>query len=271
MKPQAHATDTGAPDAPGPRRARSWNLALAIFGLLLFGVFVALGTWQVERLAWKRDLIERVDAGVHAAPVAAPGPATWPVVTRADDEYRRVEITGRFEHERETLVQAATVLGAGYWVLTPLRTDAGWRVLVNRGFVPPEARARSARTAVNPDGEVRVTGLLRITEPDGGFLRDNDPAAGRWYSRDVAAISRALALENTAPYFIDQAADAADASAEAAGVQWPAPGLTVIAFRNHHLMYAATWYTLALMVVGGAWLVLRAGRRPDRRAAESID
>ncbi|RZL07005.1 MAG: hypothetical protein EOP40_16605, partial [Rubrivivax sp.] len=129
-------------------------------------------------------------------------------------------------------------------------------VWVNRGFVPPEARERAARQATAPAGEVRVTGLLRLTEPGGGFLRDNDPTAGRWYSRDVAALSQAHGLADAAPYFIDQAAVAAAPGDQA----WPAAGLTVIAFRNHHLMYAVTWYTLALMVVGAAWLVRRADR-----------
>jgi surfeit locus 1 family protein len=35
----------------------------------------------------------------------------------------------------------------------------------------------------------------------------------------------------------------------------------VIAFHNNHLVYAITWYTLALMVAGGAWLAVREERR----------
>ena len=54
-------------------------------------------------------------------------------------------------------------------------------------------RERSSRTATEPKGETAVTGLLRITEPKGGFLRKNDPAADRWFSRDVQAIAAATA------------------------------------------------------------------------------
>ena len=85
-------------------------------------------------------------------------------------------------------MQAVTELGAGYWVLTPLETR-GFTVLVNRGFVPPDRRDPATRPAGQVPGEVTVTGLLRLSEPGGGFLRRNDPAAGRWYSRDVAAIA----------------------------------------------------------------------------------
>src|SRR6185503_1611251 len=112
----------------------------------------------------------------------------------AGDAYRPVRVTGRFLHDRETLVQAATARGPGYWVMTPLRTDAGWTVLVNRGFVPPERRDRTARRAGEPLGPVSVAGLLRMTEPGGAFLRSNDPQRERWYSRDVAAIGRSRRL-----------------------------------------------------------------------------
>ncbi|MDH2375548.1 SURF1 family cytochrome oxidase biogenesis protein, partial [Cobetia sp. 3AK] len=69
-------------------------------------------------------------------------------------------------------------------MLTPLDTGK-FTLLVNRGFVPPELRGKVAA----PEGEVSVEGLLRVTEPGGGFLRSNDPAQDRWYSRDVAAIA----------------------------------------------------------------------------------
>jgi surfeit locus 1 family protein len=230
--------------------------ALALLaGVLMFTGFSALGVWQVERLAWKRELIARVDARVHAAPVAPPGPAAWAGVSARTDEYRRVRLDGVFENDKETLVQAVTAKGPGYWVMTPLRTDAGYEVLVNRGFVPAELRASAARAAGQTNGRTRVTGLLRISEPHGGFLRANQPGAGRWYSRDVAAIAAARRLPQTAPYFVD-----ADAAPNAGG--WPLGGLTVVRFRNSHLSYALTWFSLAGMVaLWGAWPLGRAWRR----------
>ncbi|KAK0349567.1 hypothetical protein LTR94_032595, partial [Friedmanniomyces endolithicus] len=148
------------------------------------------------RLAWKTELIAQVDARVHAAPVPAPGPAEWPAVNPTDDPYRRVSVHGVFLNDRETLVQAVTDLGGGFWVMTPMRTDRGFVVLVNRGFVPPERRDPASRPT--PRGPQSVTGLLRMTEPGGGFLRRNDPAADRWFSRDVDAIARAKGLADAA-------------------------------------------------------------------------
>lgn len=209
--------------------------ALAVAGL------VSLGVWQIHRLAWKRDLIEKVESRVHATLVPAPKSAT------EDDAYRRVVATGHFLHDRATLVQASTARGAGFWILTPLITDGSFTLLVNRGFVPPEARARFSR----PGGQVQVTGLMRLSEPGGGFLRSNDPAADRWYSRDVAAIATARQLRApVANYFIDAERNGPPASL-------PIGGLTVLTFPNSHLSYALTWFALAAMAGGGYIFVMR--------------
>jgi surfeit locus 1 family protein len=234
------------------RRVRK---AAAAFGaLLLFCGFIALGTWQVERRAWKLDLIARVAERVHAPPGAAPSFAEWPGVSAAKDEYRRVRATGIFLYEAETQVLAVTDLGSGFWVLTPLKLEDGSVVLVNRGFVTADRSENVAHAAANAAGITTISGLLRITEPGGAFLRHNEPAANRWYSRDVGAIAQARHLDSVAPYFID--ADAQPPVPDA-----PVGGLTVIAFHNNHLVYAITWYTLALMIPAALWVGIREERR----------
>jgi surfeit locus 1 family protein len=222
--------------------------------LLGIAIFAALGIWQVQRRAWKLDLIERVEHRVHAAPIAAPGPDTWPSINAANDEYKAVRVSGRFENERETLVAATTEHGSGFWVLTPFETRDGFTVLVNRGFVPPEKRDPTTRSIGQIKGETTVTGLMRMTEPKGAFLRSNLPAANRWYSRDVAAIAQARGLSNVAPYFID-----ADSTPNPGGL--PIGGLTVISFYNNHLIYALTWFALALMLAVALARIIREERR----------
>jgi surfeit locus 1 family protein len=140
--------------------------------------------------------------------------------------------------------------------MTPLRTADGTSVLINRGFVPPEQRDRVTRRDGEASGDVTVNGLLRLTEPGGGFLRHNDPAGNRWYSRDVAAIAAAQGEQNVAPFFVD-----ADASLNASGQ--PIGGLTVVRFPNNHLVYALTWFCLAFMLSG--WLVVAFGGGLIRR------
>lgn len=244
-----------------PRRTRGVFVLglLALCGIVLFTGFMALGTWQVHRRAWKHDLIARVDQRVHAPPVAVPGRERWPTITAADDEYRHVTVTGTLLQDKSVRVRASTELGMGSWLLTPLRTPAGDVVLINRGFVSTTWCGGKATCIPGPDGETTITGLLRISEPKGAFLQDNDPAADRWYSRDVAAMARAKSLGDAAPYFID--ADAASSPGHAEGKDGPVGGLTVIAFPDNHLSYAITWYALALMTLLGGWVVWKDERK----------
>lgn len=221
--------------------------ALCLFAL----IFAGLGIWQVERRSWKLDLIARIEARIHAAPVAAPGLAEWSRISAATDEYRRVALQGRYLDAPETLTMAVTERGPGFWVIAPFRNDAGFTVLVNRGFVPEGQRGASERRAAGA-GDTKVVGLLRLSEPGGGFLRNNDSAAGRWYSRDIAAIASARGLAEVAPYFID-----ADSATEPGPL--PQGGMTRVSFRNTHLIYALTWFCLALMSAAAAIFLIRRG------------
>ena len=257
-----------AHDQTAPRRPGRWALRM------LAVLFAGLGTWQVQRLQWKLALIERVESRVHSAPAAPPAPGRWGQVSAQSDEYRRVRLSGFYLFQLTTPVQAVSDLGAGWWLITPLCTTDGYIVLVNRGFVPIEqggpakypvvrADASSAACKRSMDPGLRrndVVGLMRMTEPKGGFLRDNDPQHNRWHSRDVQAIARARGLYNVAPYFVDAAnnQDPADAP------DHPVGGLTVINFHNSHLVYAFTWYLLAVMVAGAWWWVARGGANREQ-------
>lgn len=246
------------------RKAARPRLWLTVLSLTAFAVLIALGIWQIERRTWKLALIDRVEQRVYAPAAPIPSPASWPAVSAANDEYRHVSVSGRFLHDRETLVQAVTEEGGGYWVLTPLARDDGTEVLVNRGFVPSERRDASTRQSGNPDGRVEITGLLRITEPKGGFLRNNVPQHNRWYSRDVAAIAAARGLHDVAPFFVD-----ADAGSQSAG--GPIGGLTVVRFPNNHLIYALTWFALAFMLAGRLFVTFGGGLFRRRRFVHEPD
>jgi len=286
-------TSGSASEEAGPLlRSRLAKLVLGILAVVLILGFVSLGTWQVVRLQWKLALIERVEQRAHAPAVSAPAEDRWSQISAGSDEYRHVSVSGHFLHQDAALTQATTELGAGYWLLTPLREADGNIVLINRGFVTAQgaAKIRAATSAENMteagttaradsqqqvSGEaVTINGLLRISEPAGGFLRKNDPATDRWHSRDVEAIAASRQLTRVAPYFID-----ADANSNAGGssVQdvdaQPVGGLTVISFANNHLVYALTWYALALMVIGIVFWMVRTERkrRVTSHTASHID
>lgn len=247
-----------------PAKRPRGRFALTVIALAFLAAFIgliALGLWQIQRRAWKLDLIQRVEARVHAPPGAAPGPVDWAGVSADRDEYKHVELRGHYLPLPATRVQAVTELGPGFWLLQPFQSGDGAIVLINRGYVPNERKF--ADVALTP-ADTRVTGLLRLSEPGGGFLRKNVPTQDRWYSRDVQAIAARHGLQRVAPYFID--ADRGAPLPTDPGVEpaWPVGGLTVIKFANSHLSYALTWFALALMLVFAAWRVWVEERRRRR-------
>lgn len=245
---------------PAPSRTLRSPFALAAWMLLaaaLFSVFIMLGNWQVRRLHWKLDLIHDVATRVHTPPVATPGPVQWPQIARGQQQYLHVHLHGRFLEGKPTLVHGTSELGYGFWVIAPLRTDRGFIVLINRGYIPADLPGTLAYAKMTPPtGEASLSGLLRFSEPGGGFLRPNRAAADQWYSRDVSVIAsaRGLPTAQVAPYSVDADAGAPDPSG---GSTWPRAGLTVTHFPNNHLAYLITWYLLALGVLGAAIFVGR--------------
>ena len=226
-----------------PRRPLWVDVTILVLAAIVFVTLLSLGTWQVKRLTWKVDLIETVETRAFGDPVEAP----FGTVTPEDHAYLRVTTEeGIFMHDLSQRVKALTELGPGAWLMTPLQTDT--RLLwINRGFVPSGSEARSWTA---PSGPIRVTGLLRMTEPGGTLLEKNDPAAGRWFSRDVTALSDHAGLGRTAPYFIDAEHTGPEGS-------WPRGGLTQVQFRNSHLSYALTWYAMAVLFLGAMIYVIR--------------
>lgn len=235
------------------RRSGAAGILALLLAALVFAGLIGLGIWQVQRLAWKTDLIARTETRLMAKPVPPPRAADFAAIEAP--EYMRLALTGQYLEVPSTLVQALTVQGRGFWVMSPFISYDGQFILINRGFIPEAARDI---VPAPPRGEKRLTGLLRLSQPDGAFLRSNDPAAGRWFSRDVGAIAGSLGLPQVAPWFLDLGQPG---EAVAPGTL-PVPGLTVVEFRNSHLGYAATWFALAGIWAFGLFMLWR----PERKA-----
>ena len=256
MLPADHGNQVTAQAVTGSANhsRQSASLWLAICTGVVFVILFSLGCWQVYRWQWKLDLIQRVESRVHQAAVSAPERAVWPQINRDNAEYLHVSLDGQWQYAHSLPVVASTIHGSGYWVMSFFTRTNGETVLVNRGFVKNMA-AFDAELKRADHVPVRISGLLRISEPGGSLLRKNDPSERRWYSRDVNAMAQALGVKDVAPYFVDL---------DAVPNQYDGPvaGLTVIRFQNSHVVYALTWYTLAALSLV-AYRLIRRYRRED--------
>jgi surfeit locus 1 family protein len=219
-------------------RPQFWPTVVAIPAVL---VLLGLGVWQVERLHWKEGLIAQRQAALAAAPVAPPRSAE---AARGLD-FHPVIAEGVFWHDKEIFLHATAESGrVGYHVYTPLMTDDGRVIFVNRGFIPTELRDPATRAAGQVAGQVRVQGLLRLPPAGrpGWLLPDNDPRQNHWFWVDLPAMAAADGLDNAAAFAID-----ADTTPNPGG--WPKGGVSRANLPNDHLQYALTWFSLAVALI----------------------
>lgn len=228
------------------RRATSlvWPLALVLPAL---AILIGLGTWQMQRKAWKEDLIAQITTRVHQPPVSL---ADLEKQANGSLEYARARVRGTFKHDAEQFLwEPDPRQGPGYHVYTPLLMDDGRYVLVNRGYVTEAHKAPSSRAEGQIAGEVEVVGLLRQPIQRSWFSPDRDPRSSVWYWRDVEGmLHAALGADAGKATHLVLDAEATPASPANPG-RWPQGGTTRLTLPNRHLEYALTWYGLALTLV----------------------
>jgi surfeit locus 1 family protein len=219
-----------------------------IIALLSLVVLIGLGTWQLQRKAWKEGLIATLTERLARPPASLPPSTACNGLAPEKDEFRRVEFTAELQHDRETLVYTVgsalrtDVTGPGYWVFTPARLPDGSLVVVDRGFVPEQRRNPKSRPEGQISGQIRIVGALRWPEEPGWFTPEPDPAQNLWFRRDPTGMAKVKGFGPVAPFYVDQEAPTPPGG-------WPKPGPLTVNLRNQHLQYALTWYGLAAVLI----------------------
>lgn len=214
-------------------RSSPWlTLSTGLALLILLG----LGTWQLQRLQWKQELIASMQAGLAAPPRALPSSASeLPAL-----DFHRVSAGGRLLHDRPLFLGPRQhERRPGVHLLVPLMLDDGRVLLVNRGWLPgPDADTAD----IHQTGAVMLTGILRTRFAKGPFTPDYDSAARLWFWYDLDGMARETGLP-LLPAVLEADADADNADG------LPISGVTRIDVVNNHLQYAFTWYGLAAALV----------------------
>ena len=229
------------------------GLVATLIALPAIVVLIGLGLWQLDRMAWKHDLIATMHQRMNEAPRAMADILAMPADQRA---WRPVMVVGRFLNDREMPLYRQDVDDGtpGYDILTPLVLADGRAVLVNRGWVPPDKRDASTRTGA-PRGQVWVTGIVREVGERESFANDNSPETGEWYwidrqSMEIHAGVGLLPLVVVADRDTDPLA-------------LPRGGQVRLDLSDDHLHYALTWFALAaaMAVIYGIWMWRSLSRR----------
>ena len=218
-------------------------IAPLLIGVIGAAILIALGVWQLERLAWKEAILADIEGRIHAAPVAVPA-APDP----ARDEYLPVRAGGTTGARELHFLTSSSDLGPGFRVVTTFQTADGRRLLLDRGFIPSEAKATSRAPL-----HLAVTGNLHWPDERDRFTPENDPAGNYWYAREVDVLAAELGTE---PVLI-----VARESTPPDPAIMPLP-VGIEGIPNNHFGYAIQWFGLAACWLGMTALQLwRISRR----------
>jgi cytochrome oxidase assembly protein ShyY1 len=225
---------------------------LGIFSVVIVGLLLGLGFWQLQRRVEKHALIAALDERLAAAPVALPDAAQWPAWTPADNEFRRVTFQAQFETQPDGRVFASgsairpDVTVPGMWVFNPVRLASGATVVINRGFVP---ETEKAEVTPPPSRPVTLTGYIRFPETEGMLTPHEESSKRLWFLRDQRAMAKVLGWGEVAPFYIDL-----ETPAPANGL--PKPGPLQVHLKDDHMQYAITWFGLAaaVAIAFGVWV-----------------
>lgn len=213
----------------------------SVITLAAFVLCTALGFWQLHRLSWKTELIERLETRLNAEPV--------PLAEHRNDdpagaEFLKVSFSGRFLYEKEMYFGQYHSGTWGYQLITPMALDDGGHVLVNRGWIPSEMRDPAKRPESVADAHLSLTGIIRKPSPPRFFTPENDAMANYWFWYDLKAMD-AYAGVSTLPFVLEVMNHHTEGG-------WPLTAKKEYKLRNDHFHYALTWFALAIsgMVIG---------------------
>jgi surfeit locus 1 family protein len=219
------------------RKNTSWGIALlAVIPLTAF----ILGSWQVQRLTWKTDLIAKFEDRLVRPPLPLP-PRIDPTAI-SEFDYRRVYATGILRHDREMLIGPRMHDSVdGFLVVTPLERQSGeTTILINRGWISREKQYQQDRDPNSlPKGTVTVSGLLREPWKKNFFTPNNRPEAGKFYFPDVYQMAKVSGSE---PVWIEETMEPnllETYNRQDKGT--PIGRAAEVNLRNNHTQYIFTW------------------------------
>lgn len=215
---------------------------------------VWLGSWQLQRAAWKNDVLARIDRAESGSVVRL---TTDDLSEVSPSDLRHVAVDGTLTGPALAVHDVADGV-LGHRLVFGLDLGAS-TLLVDAGALP--VSLDDAPVAVAPTRTVTLTGYLGAPPRAGGFVPENDAALNRWYRWDVPAMSAALGLSRPASGLLRLSRPI---EGYAVGGVRPTVTETLPRPHNRHLGYALTWFGLAgtVLVALAAWLWSQRPRRP---------
>jgi cytochrome oxidase assembly protein ShyY1 len=240
-------------------------IAAALAIIVLAGVCVELGRWQLHRLDDRkaRNAVTRANLAAPPAPIdEIVGPQG---LVGDQHAWRTAVVTGRYDASKQVILKYRNVSDKpGFEVVTPLMLSDGKSVLVDRGFLTREgSELMPLSVPAVPSGEVTVTGRLQRSER-GGSTNGGTPDGGTARLINGPDFAKALGLNLYDGYLTIDKQDPANDQAFGA---FPGPEID----DGPHFFYALQWFFFALLAIGGLVYFTRQDSSGERSAEDSAE
>ncbi len=218
---------------------------LSFFVVPAFIILCVLGSWQMQRLSWKSNLIEEYNTKFNKAPLNL----NENFKNLSGNRFRRVIVNGIFDHNKEINIIGKTYEGnAGFHIVTPFITENSNTIYINRGWVPKKYVSQTSRKFSLVEGKTQIIGLIRMPQTKGYFVPNNEPKNGFWFTVIPSEFNEQFNLNAEKKFYIVELKVGDE-------LKLPIPANGEIQIPNNHLQYAITWYSLAigLIIIYFAW------------------
>ena len=196
-------------------------------------LFACLGTWQVMRLEWKTNLIHSYQQGMEKAAYALTKENFEKV-----DENQKISVKGRYLHNKSIFLTMKTRDGkVGMHLLTPFKSDFNSTFWVNRGWVP-----QNFQYPLDQGENEIIESIIVFPKKPGYFTPKNNAAANQWFYVDLEALSLISGIPHGSKYYLELLGSTLNSI-------HPVPIASKKVFKNNHLGYAITWFSLCVLVL----------------------
>lgn len=212
-------------------------IAPALIGLIGAAILAYLGTWQIQRLGWKQDILRQIETTIAGDPQPLPV-----MVDPTAQKYQPVALRGTVEGDGLYVLASTKFDGAGWRVVSAFQTEDGRRILLDRGFLPDDLKSAPLYA-----GPAELTGNLHWPDERLSSTPANDEAKNVWFARDIGPMAERLQTEPL--LVVARAMTPADSGMK----QMP---VDTTGIPNDHLNYAITWFSLGViwLLMTGVWM-----------------
>jgi len=202
------------------------KLLFTIFVFFFISIFIALGTWQIVRLNWKLELLNKIDVSLKKEPVD--------LMANPLEDYLKIKTSGFIDFDKQIYLYSLNEKGApGFNVVNPIIIN-NENFLLNRGWIPFNKKNTKE---IDIFDHKTILGTLKKQTKGSKFKPANDIKDNYWFTLDRNDVFK-YTNKNFSPFIIYLNNN----------LELPKPKIITVNIPNSHKKYAITWFSLAFSI-----------------------